>query len=188
MVIPCLESYLQSGCNFGKGDLPARHFAKSYPVLLRESGYVTAMAGKIGIEMEGVGLPDDSFDWWGAGPGQTNYTTAKNKSMAKYADRYPHSTLSYGEFGSDFIRWAREQGKPFCLSISFKAPHRPVSPDPKFDAVYADTAFWKPSNFGREKGFHFSEQSRRGRQYPRFVSWGYRDNYNETLAKYHQLV
>ncbi|MDF1813258.1 MAG: sulfatase [Verrucomicrobiales bacterium] len=178
----------KTGCNFGKGDLTPEIFAKSYPVLLRKSGYVTAIAGKIGVEVEGVGLPEDDFDWWGAGPGQTHYETRKNKSMAKYAARYPHSTLSYGAFGSDFINWANEKKSPFCLSISFKAPHRPVSPDPKFDDVYTDTTFRKPANFGRENGLHFSEQSRQGRQYPRFDSWGYRDNFNEALAKYHQLV
>ncbi len=177
----------RTGCNFGKGDLPARLFDQSYPALLREAGYVTAMAGKIGIEVEGVGLPEDRFDWWGAGPGQTSYRTAANPSMRRYADRYPHSTLSYGAFGADFVAWAVGQGRPFCLSISFKAPHRPVSPDPKFDGIYDGTIFRQPGNFGREHGLHLPEQSRRGRQYPRFVTWGYRDRYQETLAKYHQL-
>ena len=69
-------------------------------------------------------LPEDDFDWWGAGPGQTHYETRKNKSMAAYAEKYPHSSRSYGAFGSDFIAHAAEAGKPFCLSISFKAPHK----------------------------------------------------------------
>lgn len=178
----------KTGCNFGMGDLPRKHFDLSYPVLLRKAGYATAIAGKIGFIVEGTGLPEDAFDWWGAGPGQTHYETRKNKSMAEYAERYPHSTLSYGAFGSDFIEWAVDENRPFCLSISFKAPHRPVSPDPRFDDVYSDTTFRKPENYGRENGLHFSEQSRRGRQFPRFISWGYRDRFNETLAKYHQQI
>lgn len=178
----------KTGCNFNKGDLTQEIFAKSYPVLLREAGYVTAFAGKIGIEVEGVGLPEDSFDWWGAGKGQTSYVTKKNKSMVKYAEKYPHSSRSYGAFGADFVKWAVGEGSPFCLSISFKAPHRPVDPDPMFDHVYADTTFRKPENYGRENGLHFAEQSRRGRQYTRFESWGYKDNFNETLKKYHQQI
>jgi len=178
----------RTGCNFGKGNLPKKLFNQSYPVLLRKAGYVTAIAGKIGFEVEGVGLPEDSFDWWGAGPGQTHYETKRNKSMVKYAGDYPHSTLSYGAFGSDFINWAKEKDKPFCLSISFKAPHRPVQPDPKFDAVYAETVFAKRANYGRDKGLHFAEQSRRGRQYPRFVSWGYQDDYQKSLRLYHQQI
>lgn len=178
----------KTGCNFGKGDLPQKHFDLSYPVLLRKAGYATAIAGKIGFTVEGIGLPEGAFDWWGAGPGQTHYETQKNKSMADYAEKYPHSTLSYGAFGSDFIEWAASEKKPFCLSISFKAPHRPVTPDPRFNDVYADTTFRKPENYGRENGLHFSEQSRRGRQYPRFITWGYQDNFNEALAKYHQQI
>ncbi|MEO0413369.1 MAG: sulfatase [Verrucomicrobiota bacterium] len=177
----------RNGCNFGKGDLSQELFAQSYPMLLRDAGYVTAFAGKIGIEVDGVGLPEDSFDWWGAGPGQTSFDTKRNKSMAKYAEAYPHATRSYGAFGSDFVKWAQEKDKPFCLSISFKAPHRPVQPDPEFDDVYAGKTFSKPANFGREAGAHFSEQSRQGRQFPRFEGWGYADNFDETLAKYHQL-
>ena len=78
------------------------------------------------------------------------------------------STLSYGAFGQDVIREAVKQKKPFCLSISFKAPHKPATPDPRFNDVYAGQTFTKPGNFGREFGEHLSPQSKAGRQYPRF--------------------
>jgi len=119
----------------------ARTWRKSYPILLRDSGYMTAFAGKFGFELkqspsgDKLGLPITDFDSWGGGPGQTSYDTRKNRSMAAYAKMYPHSTLSYGAFGCDFIRTAANSGKPFSLSISFKAPHKPATPDPKFDAV-----------------------------------------------------
>ena len=99
--------------------------------------------------------------WWGGGPGQTSFITARNKSMVQYAKNYPHSTRSYGAFGSDFIKESAKKDQPFCLSISFKAPHRPVQPDPLFDDIYAGALFPKPENFGREHGMHFPEQSRR---------------------------
>lgn len=108
--------------------------------------------------------------------------------MKKYAEEYPHATLSYGAFGKDVIREAVRRDQPFCLSISFKAPHRPVEPDPKFDHVYKGKTFTKPANFGREAGGHMSEQSKQGRQYKRFHEWGYSDRYDEVMAKYHQLV
>ncbi len=183
----------RNGCNFEHGPLKIEHWQRSYPILLREAGYMTAFAGKIGFEVEPAGggksyLPESDFDMWGAGPGQTSYETKKNKSMAKYADEYPHSSRSYGAFGRDFILSAAKTDKPFCLSISFKAPHKPDQPDPIFDDVYAGKSFQKPANFGREHGEHFSLQSRQGRQYERFVSWGYRDRYDEMMALYHQLV
>jgi len=181
------------GCNFDRGPLAEKFWQQSYPNLLRRAGYVTAFAGKFGFEVEMEGesktvLPSDDFDVWGGGPGQTNFQTAKNPSMTKYAKAYPHASRAYGAFGADFIKAAATGDKPFCLSVSFKAPHRPVQPDPLFDAVYQGATFLKPANYGREFGQHFSMQSRQGRQYERFDSWGYRDQYDEVMAKYHQLV
>ena len=181
------------GCNFEHGALLRKHWMQSYPVLLRKAGYLTAMAGKIGIEVaaqpEGKGiLPEEDFDHWGAGPGQTSYVTKQNKSMAAYAETFPHSTRSYGAFGRDFIRDAVAEGRPFCLSISFKAPHKPATPDPLDDEVYAGKTFGKPANFGRENGLHFPEQSRLGRQYERFHSWNYSDKFDEVMATYHQQI
>lgn len=181
------------GCNFDRGPLLEEHWRESYPVKLREAGYLTAFAGKFGFVVKGDGkekprLPEEAFDKWGGGPGQTSYATAKNPSMAAYAREFPHSSRSYGAFGRDFVREAAKSGKPFCLSISFKAPHKPDQPDPLFNQVYAGKKFNKPANFGREYGRHFSQQSRQGRQYERFVSWGYRDRYDEVMALYHQMV
>ncbi len=184
----------KTGCNFEHGPLTQEKWEKSYPMLLREAGYQIAFAGKFGFEVvdsptsNDRRLPEEDFDRWGGGPGQTSYETRKNKSMAQYAEEYPHSTLSYGAFGRDFIRDAAGEKKPFCLSISFKAPHKPATPDPDFDEVYRGKTFRKPENFGRENGEHFAEQSRRGRQFERFHSWNYSDRYDEVMAVYHQQV
>lgn len=185
----------RTGCNFEHGPMMQNTWQNSYPMLLRNAGYTTAFAGKFGFEVKdspdakGKGdLPEGDFDRWGGGPGQTAYETKKNRSMAKYAKEYPHSTLSYGAFGRDFVRDSSKGDKPFCLSISFKAPHQPVTPDPRFDDVYAGESFTKPANYGRENGEHFSMQSRQGRQYERFVSWHYSDKYDEVMAKYYQQI
>ena len=178
----------KTGCNFTHGDMQPEVWAKSYPVLLREAGYLTAFAGKFGIEVIGKGLCQSDFDYWGGGPSQTHYTTKKNKSMAKYAEKYPHSTLSYGAFGQDVIRDAAKKGKPFCLSISFKAPHKPATPDPRFDHIYKGKTFTKPKNYGREFGEHMAPQSKQGRQYARWSEWKYDTDYDGQMATYHQQV
>lgn len=178
----------KTGCNFTHGDMRPEVWENSYPVLLRDQGYLTAFAGKLGIVVDGKGLCESDFDYWGGGPGQTSYNTAQNKSMKKYAKDYPHSTLSYGAFGKDVIQQSVKKGKPFCLSISFKAPHKPATPDPKFDAVYDGKQFTKPKNFGREFAQHLSPQSKQGRQYPRFTQWNYDSDYDGEMAKYHQQV
>lgn len=178
----------KTGTNFNHGNMKPESWEKSYPVLLRKAGYLTAFAGKFGIEVEGHGLCESDFDVWGGSPGQSFYQTADNLSMAKYAKDFPHSTLSYGAFGRDVIRQAVKEKKSFCLSISFKAPHRPIEPDPKFDDVYAGKTFTKPCNFGREAGEHMSLQSKQGRQYTRFHEWNYDTDYDGVMAKYYQLV
>lgn len=178
----------KTGCNFGHGNLAAKLWEKSYPQRLRKAGYLTAFAGKFGIVVEGKGICEADFDFYGGGPGQTHYETAKNRTMKRFAGEYPHSTLAYGAFGCEVIRESVKQDKPFCLSISFKAPHRPVTPDPRFDGVYRGKTFTKPPNFGRQYGEHLSEQSKQGRQFERFHSWGYADRYDEVMAKYYQQI
>ena len=183
----------RTGCNFEHGNLLRSHWQNTYPVLLRNSGYTTAFAGKFGFVVSDAPkskgtLPESDFDRWGGGPGQTNYQTSKNKSMAAYAKDYPHSSRSYGAFSRDFIHDAAKSDKPFCLSISFKAPHMPATPDPLDDDVYRGKTFTKPANYGRGTGKHFSSQSKQGRQYERFHSWGYADKYDKVMATYNQQI
>lgn len=191
------------GTNFDKGPMQRDIWLKSYPMLLRKAGYLTAFGGKFGFDIAGQPaeqadqleraykkLPVKEFDFWVGGVGQTNYVTAKNKFLAKYAKKYPHCSRAYGAAGQDFIRQAKAEGKPFCLTLFFKAPHRPTTPDPMFDDVYKDTTFRKLPNYGRPAGEHLAPQSRLGRQYPRFIEWGYHTDktYQQALRIYNQLV
>ncbi len=182
----------KTGTNFDHGPMKRSTWVNTYPMLLRKAGYRTAFAGKFGFLVkdgkEKPRLPKDDFDNWGGGPSQTSYVTKQNASMKKYAKEYPHSTRSYGAFGRDFVKESAAGDKPFCLSISFKAPHHPVQPDPLDDDVYKGVKFTKPDNYGRQNGEHFSLQSREGRQYERFHSWDYADDYNTVMAKYYQQI
>lgn len=178
----------KTGTNFEHDHMTPEIWSKSYPVLLGEAGYMTAFAGKFGLEVEGLGFEPGDFDMWAGGPKQTFYQTSKNPALAKYAKEYPHATLAYGAFGQDVIRKAVELKKPFCLSISFKAPHRPVEPDPQFDHIYKDKTFTKPANYGREFATHLSAQSQQGRQYSRFQEWDYDKDYDVVMAQYYQQI
>ena len=188
----------KTGCNFDHGSLGTEQWSTSYPVLLREAGYKVGFAGKFGFSVSDTNggwkhegdVAKKDFDFWGGSPHQTSYKTIENESMVKYAEEYPHSTRAYGAATIDFINESVESKEPFCMSVYFKAPHRPVEPDPMFDDVYKDAVFDKLPNYGREAGKHLAEQSRMGRQYPRFVEWGYdkEDTYQAALRKYHQLI
>lgn len=188
----------KTGCNFSHGHLGTKQWSTSYPVLLKQAGYRVGFAGKFGFSIsdstkafgnEGEVAQQD-FDFWGGGPGQTSYATAQNKSMARYAEKYPHSSRAYGAASIDFIRESVREGKPFCMSVFYKAPHRPVQPDPMFDDIYKHTEFRKLPNYGREAGAHLAPHSRMGRQYKRFIEWGYdqEESYQDALRRYNQLI
>ncbi len=189
----------KTGCNFNRGPLGTKQWSTSYPILLRQAGYRVGFGGKFGFAISDDGSKTENkegeiarhdFDFWVGGPGQTSYVTSQNKTLAKYAEKYPHSTRAYGAATIDFIRESTNKNKPFCMSVFFKAPHRPVKPDPIFDNIYKDTDFRKLPNYGRKAGEHLAPQSRMGRQYPRFFQWGYdkEESYQNALRKYNQLI
>jgi arylsulfatase A-like enzyme len=178
----------RTGCNFGHGHLQAETWEEfSYAVHLKEAGYLTAFAGKFGFVVQGANQ-SAAFDFWGSGGIQSKYETAQNRTMAKYAEEYPHSTLSYAAFAEDVMEAAVEKDKAFCLSISFKAPHRPWTPDPQFDDLYTGFEFTRRANFGREHAAHLSEQSKQGRQWERWTQWDYDDDFDAVMAQYHELI
>lgn len=188
----------KTGCNFMHGPLHPLKFQQSYPVILRNAGYFTGFAGKFGMavtdspsekETSWDVMPIDAFDEWAGGTGQTFYKTAQNKYIEKYAKDYPHSTRAYGAWANDFMKDAKKSGKPFCMSISFKAPHMPFTPDPFFDSVYEGTTYIKPANYGVENAAHLSPQSKTGRQFKAYRFWvDSEESYQETIKKYNQLV
>lgn len=188
----------KAGCNFEHGPLKKEKFAKSYPVLLREQGYYTGFAGKFGLAVsdgtsvkhnDWEALPIDDFDNWAGGLGQTSYKTSKNKYMAKYAKEYPHSTRAYAAWAEDFIKEAKQTEQPFCMSISFKAPHMPFSPDDYFDFVYQGKKYQKPKNYGIENAKHLAPQARTGRQYKSYNFWrNSEESYQKTIKDYNQLI
>jgi arylsulfatase A-like enzyme len=176
------------GCNFDHGDLERRFIAQSYPVRLRQAGYFTGFAGKIGFVLQGEKFDAFAplFDQWAGGPGQTFYETEKNAGFANYAAQYPHSSRANGAWAQDFLKAAKASGKPFCLSVSFKAPHLPFTPDPIDLKLYAGKTFTRPPNYGVEKGTHVSPQARTSRAATGYREWI--DDFDGTAAKYYALV
>ncbi|MBI9018887.1 MAG: sulfatase [Phycisphaerae bacterium] len=188
----------RSGCNFTHGPLVRDIWNRSYPIVLRKAGYRTCFAGKFGFAVtdepgnSGYGgneaMPMDSFDVWKGWPGQGSYKTAENEFIKEYAEKYPHCTRALGAVSGDFIKDSVKANKPFCLSVSFKAPHGPHNPDPIFDEVYADTVWEKPPNFGEEGAKHLPKQAKSGRQYMK-LNRGYKpEKYQESMRKYQQQI
>jgi arylsulfatase A-like enzyme len=108
--------------------------------------------------------------------------------MKGYAGNYPHVTRALGAAARDFIRESTDGDQPFCLNISFKAPHKPPTPDPEFDHVYAGKRFSKPPNYGAHGMAHLPTQALAGRQFIQRNEWYPDDVYQERLRRYYQQI
>lgn len=104
--------------------------ALTYPSILRREGYHVGFIGKYGV---GNALPRDAFDFSRATP-QLGPPWQKDGT-----GRRIHTTRLSAEQAAEFLQ-QRPQDRPFCLSLSFHAPHA-ADDDPKqylFDDVDAD--------------------------------------------------
>ena len=178
------------GCNFGRPGLsPEAWRNRSYPMLLKRAGYRIAFAGKWGMQFREPYDPSADFDRWGGlEGGQGFYETAKNPAMKSYADRFPHVTRALGAFAADFIGASISDPRPFCLSLSFKAPHKPHNRvDPADAKLYENAAFSKRPNYGDPFFERLPPQPGLGRQRAQWPEWD-PTHYQEHLRAYAALV
>ncbi len=116
--------------------------SRIYPVLLRRAGYRTGFIGKWGLDKQP--LPEGEFDFWRGFPGQGKYFPKGEPG--------PHLTSIMGDQAIEFLS-SGPGSSPFCLSVSFKAPHvedpdsRQFLPDPEDEALYRNTTFPLPKTF-----------------------------------------
>jgi arylsulfatase A-like enzyme len=109
-------------------------WARTYPMLLKSAGYRVGFIGKFGV---GNNLPAKSFDYWKGFPGQGSYF-GKGETV--------HLTQRMGDQALEFLQGCKKD-TPFCLSLSFKAPHamdaakREYPPDPRDEDLFKDVAF-----------------------------------------------
>mgnify|MGYP006275661731 CR=1 FL=1 len=162
----------------------------SYAAALRRAGYRTGFAGKWGFPLA-VEDRASEFDAWGGfeGHGQGSYTTAENPALAGYADEHPHVTRALGAFAGSFIKECDNDDRPFCLSISFKAPHTPHDNiDPADQVLYGGGKHLaRRENWGADKAMLLPPQARLGRQRYLFHEWD-DGHYNDHARAYYRLI
>ena len=119
-------------------------WAQTYPALLRQAGYRTGFVGKFGVGTDAaVKAMEAEFDFWRGLPGQGGLFFATNDST------HTHATARFGNQALEFLREAKP-GQPFCLSVSFTAPHardgqpREFAPDPRDELLYANVRIKLP--------------------------------------------
>lgn len=117
----------------------------SYPNLLSQNGYYTGFFGKVGVEMDDVKSLADTVDDYDRKmkPGRVGYF------YKAIGEDTVHLTRYTGYQAQQFIKNAPKD-KPFCLSLSFSAPHaHDISREqyywqPKSDSLYADVVIPSP--------------------------------------------
>ena len=113
-------------------------WSRCYPKVLRGAGYRTGFIGKFGVgDSNFIASMAKEFDYWRGLPGQAGLFFQKNDPTTR------HKTARFGDQALEFIRGGTG-GQPFCLSISFNAPHardrqpREFWPDPRDENLYVD--------------------------------------------------
>jgi len=114
------------GYTFEKPPLARGATDLTYPALLRQSGYRTGFVGKLGVAVE-KGAEREMFDVFQ--PSSLPYYQTIGSERTYLSDLHASQAI-------EFIRAVRPD-QPFCLSVSFWAPHA--------DDDKPEQYFWPPS-------------------------------------------
>jgi arylsulfatase A-like enzyme len=100
---------------------------QTFPKLLQQSGYQTAIIGKWHLISDPTG-----FDFWDILPGQGSYYNPdfKNEKGVYREQGYVTDIITYKSL--NWLNEAKKKGQPFMLMLHHKAPHRGWEPGPKY--------------------------------------------------------
>ncbi len=147
--------------------LEATQLQSTYPAVLRRHGYYTGFIGKWGVghDVPSAQRAAQEFDYWAGAPGQMHYwyeadspfvagdgpenVDPRPEHATGSAPPDPHSmrrpkhlTLDVIPQKFDEFLDRRPSDAPFCVSISFKAPHGPFEGlPPEVAALYDGRSF-----------------------------------------------
>ncbi len=113
----------------------------TFPKLLQQAGYQTAMIGKWHLRSDPTG-----FDYWNILPGQGQYYNPDFIEMGEKKQYEGYVTTITADIA---LKWLdrRDKNKPFCLLLHNKAPHRTWQPDTLQFNEFADKKYPLPDNF-----------------------------------------
>jgi alpha-L-rhamnosidase len=169
---------------FYTGPMREEYMLNSYPKVLREAGYYNGFYGKLGVKYE---HPERLFDVYEDYDRIDRYKDRRGYFYKTLGKDTVHLTRYTGEKAIQFIKNAPED-KPFCLSISFSAPHaQDLAPDQYFwdegtANLYNDVVIPEP-DLKEDKYFNaLPEGVRKGFNSTRW-SWRF-----DTPEKYQKMV
>jgi len=177
--------------NFQTGNIRDEYMDNSYPVLLRNNGYYTGFFGKFGVFYDDL---DKQFDVYDSYDRNLNYKDKKGYFYKTIDKDTVHLTRYTGQQALDFIENTATE-KPFCLSLSFSAPHaHDPAPDQYFwqsetNKLLQNTTIPDPE-LGDDK--YFLSQPKAVRDGFNRLRWNWRyetpEKYQHSLKGYYRMI
>jgi arylsulfatase A-like enzyme len=130
---------------------------QTFPKLLQEAGYYTAMVGKWHLSVSSSKMSDTAeeeisknpptgFDYWNILPGQGEYFDPETIEMGKILTHKGYVTDIITDITLDVLK-NRPKDKPFCIMYHHKAPHDTWEYDEKHAHLYEDIDVAEPATF-----------------------------------------
>lgn len=127
-------------------DTPMDNRLQTFPKLLQQAGYQTALYGKWHLG-EGERHKPTGFNDWAVVPGQGYYQNptfifpGEGGGVKRTVPGYVTDVIT--DMSLDFLK-QRDKDKPFCLLCQHKAPHRPWYSDEKHAGMFLDADVPEP--------------------------------------------
>jgi len=134
---------------------------QTFPKILQENDYQTALIGKVHLGGGGT----QGFDYWEVLPGQGRYWDPVFKTaQGKIEYKGRHSTDVITERALDWLENGRDKSKPFMAMVHFKAPHGNWQPTTRWKEAFKDRRFPEPDTLfddyeGRGTAAHIQSMS-----------------------------
>jgi len=111
----------------------------TFPKLLQEAGFQTAMIGKWHLKSAPTG-----FDYWNVLPGQGHYYNPDFIEMGQKKHHSGYVTDILTDMAVDYLENKRNPDQPFLMMLHHKAPHRNWQPAIRHLTKYDHTQFPVP--------------------------------------------
>lgn len=142
---------------------------QTFPKLLRQAGYTTALIGKWHLVTRPTG-----FDHWEILPGQGNYVHPDFMTMdGKTTRSSGYCTDVITDKALDWLRQQRPKDKPFLLMCQHKAPHRNWVPAPRHYGLFKNVEMPEPPTLFDDYAGRSSLLATQQMTIARHFAWGH---------------
>ncbi|MDT7830525.1 sulfatase-like hydrolase/transferase [Pricia sp. S334] len=177
--------------NFQTGNIRDDYMLSSYPTILKNNGYKTGFYGKYGVRYDELEKQFDEFESYDRNNAYDDRRGYYYKTLGKDT---VHLTRYTGQKAIDFIDEA-DISRPFCLSLSFSAPHAHDSAkDQYFWQAESDKLLQGTTMPGPELGEdpYFEAQPKIVRDGFNRLRWNWRydtpEKYQHSVKGYYRMI